>query len=151
MKLLKISNFTFFNNVFYAIDIWKFFNIHNLVVVCSFFEFGCLVILRFNATLTAKVISWQSVTLMCFLDFSHQYYHNFLCKATNYFSNMLQRWEAKIRRKKVDSTGYRTHNHQVLSPTRSLLTTRAGRGGAFEFGTTSKCCIREWVKTVKVK
>ena len=30
-------------------------------------EFG------FNATLTSKVISWRSVTHMCFLGFSHQY------------------------------------------------------------------------------
>ena len=30
-----------------------------------------------NATLTAKVISWRSVTYMCFLTFSHQYQHNF--------------------------------------------------------------------------
>ena len=35
--------------------------------------FHKLVILRFNATLTAKVISWRSVTHMCFLAFSHQY------------------------------------------------------------------------------
>ena len=32
-----------------------------------------LVELEFNATLTAKVISWQSVTHMCFLAFSHWY------------------------------------------------------------------------------
>ena len=32
-----------------------------------------LVVLRFNATLTAKVISWRAVTHMCFLAFSHQY------------------------------------------------------------------------------
>ena len=31
---------------------------------------GCI---GFNATLTAEVISWQSVTHMCFLAFSHQY------------------------------------------------------------------------------
>ena len=31
------------------------------------------VVLRFDATLTAKVISWRSVTHMCFLAFSHQY------------------------------------------------------------------------------
>ena len=35
--------------------------------------FGWLVVLEFNATLTAKVISWRSVTHMCFLAFSHQY------------------------------------------------------------------------------
>ena len=35
-----------------------------------------LVVLEFNATLTAKVISWRlgrSVTHMCFLAFSHKY------------------------------------------------------------------------------
>ena len=32
-----------------------------------------LVVLGFNATLTSKVISWRSVTHMCFLAFSHQY------------------------------------------------------------------------------
>ena len=31
-----------------------------------------LVVLRFNATLTAKVISWRSVTHISFLTFSHQ-------------------------------------------------------------------------------
>ena len=36
-----------------------------------------LVILGFNATLTAKVISWRSESHMCFLAFSHQYLHNF--------------------------------------------------------------------------
>ena len=34
---------------------------------------GWLVVLRFNATLTAKVISWQSVMHMCLLAFLHQY------------------------------------------------------------------------------
>ena len=32
--------------------------------------FSWLVVLRFNTTLTAKVISWRSVTHMCFLAFS---------------------------------------------------------------------------------
>ena len=34
---------------------------------------GWLVVLGFHATKTAKVISWRSVTYMCFLAFSHQY------------------------------------------------------------------------------
>ena len=34
---------------------------------------GWLVVLEFNATLTAKVISRRSVTHICFLAFSHQY------------------------------------------------------------------------------
>ena len=40
VKLLKISNFTFFHNVFYAICILKSFNSHISVGVYSFFEFG---------------------------------------------------------------------------------------------------------------
>ena len=35
--------------------------------------FRWLVVLGLNATLTAKVISWRSVTHMCFLALSHQY------------------------------------------------------------------------------
>ena len=37
---------------------------------------GWLVGLRFNATFRTKVISWRSVTYMCFLAVSHQYQHN---------------------------------------------------------------------------
>ena len=40
VKFLKLSNFTFFHNVFYAICILKSFNSHISVIVCSFFEFG---------------------------------------------------------------------------------------------------------------
>ena len=36
-------------------------------------NYWLLAVLRFNATLTAKVVSWQSVTHMFFLAFSHQY------------------------------------------------------------------------------
>ena len=43
----------------------------------GFREFGWLVVSGFNATLTAKVISWRSMTHMCFLAFSHLYSHNF--------------------------------------------------------------------------
>ena len=39
--------------------------------------FGWLVVLGFNATSTAKVRSWRSVTHMYFLAFSHQCLHNF--------------------------------------------------------------------------
>ena len=40
VKLLKMSNFTFLHNVFYANCILKAFDSHTSVVVCSFFEFG---------------------------------------------------------------------------------------------------------------
>ena len=39
VKLLKMSNFTFFHHVFYATGILKTFNSHISVTVCSFFEF----------------------------------------------------------------------------------------------------------------
>ena len=81
-----------------------------------------MVVLGFYATLTAKVISWQSVTRMCCLAFLHQYYHNFLSKATNYFSHMLQhRWEAKILRKESSPQppGHKSH---------TLTTETSGRG-----------------------
>ena len=39
VKLLKCAILPFFHNVFYAICMLKSFNIHILVVVCSFFEF----------------------------------------------------------------------------------------------------------------
>ena len=42
MKLLKMSNFTFSHNVFYAIFILKSFNSNISFVVCSFFEFGTI-------------------------------------------------------------------------------------------------------------
>ena len=40
VKLIKMSNFTFFHNVFYAICILKSFNNHISFVTCIFFEFG---------------------------------------------------------------------------------------------------------------
>ena len=40
VKLLKMSNFTFFHNVFYAICIFKSFKNHISVIVSRFFEFG---------------------------------------------------------------------------------------------------------------
>ena len=52
----------------------------NQLCICSKLScslVGWLVVLGFDATLTAKVISWRSVTQMCFLAFSHQYQHNF--------------------------------------------------------------------------
>ena len=86
-NMLVTCIFSFFNNVF-----------RSLHILCCFKSGKCcagindwLVVLRFNSTLTAKVISWLSV--MCFLAFSHQYKHKFISKTTNYFSHMLQQSE----------------------------------------------------------
>ena len=43
-----------------------------------------LIVLGFNATWTAKVISWRSVTHMCFLAFSHQHLNNFSFQSHDY-------------------------------------------------------------------
>ena len=40
VKLLILSNFTFFHNVFYTVFLLKSFPSHISVFVCSFFEFG---------------------------------------------------------------------------------------------------------------
>ena len=40
VKLIKMSNFTFFHNVFYAILSFKSFNSHILVVIFSLFNLG---------------------------------------------------------------------------------------------------------------
>ena len=86
-------------------------------------KLGWLVVLGFNATLTAKVISWRSVTHMCFLAFSHKYKHSFS------FQNhrlLLSHASAVVRgentpERKFASTGDRTHSHQVMSLKRSPL------------------------------
>ena len=87
-----------------------------------------LVVLGFNVTLTAKVISWRSVTHMCFLAFSHQYIHNF---SFHSHRRLFSHASAEVRgentpERKFTSTGDRTHNHQVMSPTRSPLSHPGG-------------------------
>ena len=86
-------------------------------------QIGWLLVLGFNATLTAKVISWRSVTQLCFLAFSHQYEHEFSFESHGLlFSHAFAevRGENTPERNFV-STRDRTHNHQVMSPTHSPL------------------------------
>ena len=82
---------------------------------------GWLVVLGFNATLTAKVISWRSVMHMCFLAFSLQYQHNFSIQSHRLpFSHASAEVKGEnTPERKFASTGDRTHNHQVMNPTRS--------------------------------
>ena len=82
----------------------------------------------FNATLTAKVISWRSVTHMCFLAFSHQYLHNFSFQSYRLlFSHAsAEVGEKNTPERKLASSGDRTHNHQVMSLTRSPLSHPGG-------------------------
>ena len=87
-----------------------------------------VVVLGFNATLAAKVISWQSVTHMCFLAFSHQYQHNFSFQSHRL---LFSHASAEVRGKntlerKVASTGDQTQNHQVMSTTHSPLSYLGG-------------------------
>ena len=95
-----------------------------------------LVVLGFNTTLTAKVI-WRLVTHMCFPAFSHQYLHNLSFQSHRL---LFSHASAKARgentpERKVASTRDRTHNHQVMSPTRSPL---SHRGRAMKNNSDSK-------------
>ena len=65
VKLFKMSNFTFFHNVFYAICILKSFHSHISVVVCSFLEFGTVskwCIWKWIKRLTKGKSNWQVLT-----------------------------------------------------------------------------------------
>ena len=92
----------------------------SIQISCDMYlRLGWLVLLGFNATL----ISWQSMTHMCFLAFSHQYLHNFSFQSHRL---LFTHASAGVRGEntpegKVASTGDRTHTHQVMSPTRSPL------------------------------
>ena len=91
-------------------------------------KIGWLVVFGFNTTLTAKVISWWSVTHTCFLAFSHQYRHNFSFQSQQL---LFSHTSAGVRgentpERKVASTGDRTHNHQVMSQTCSPLSHLGG-------------------------
>ena len=83
-----------------------------------------LVVLGFNATLTAKVISWRSVTHMCFLAVSHNFY--FQSHQLLFSHASLEVRGGNTPERKVASTGDRTHNHQVMSTTRSPLSHPGG-------------------------
>ena len=100
---------------------WKF--ILSLMSVCLI---GWLVVFGFYATLTAKVISWQSVTNMCFLAFSHNFsFQSHRLLFSHAFAEV--RGENTPERK-FASTGDRAHNHQVMS-----LTPLSHPGGACVF------------------
>ena len=87
---------------------------------------GWLVVLGFNATLTAKVISSLSVTHMCFLAFSHRYNVSFQSHGLLFLHASAEVRGENTPERKVASTGDRTHNRQVTSPTRSPLSHPGG-------------------------
>ena len=91
---------------------------------------SCLVVLGFNATLGAKVISWWSVMHMCSLAFSHQYLYNFPFQSHQL---LFSHASAEVRgentpERKFSSTGDQTQNHQVMSLTCSPLSSPARAG-----------------------
>ena len=99
-----------------------------------------LIVLGFNSTFTAKVISWRSVTHVCFLVLSQQYKHNFLSRSHRL---LFSHASAEVRgentlERKFASISYRTHNHQVMSQTRSPLSHRGRR--VVEQDQTARMC-----------
>ena len=89
---------------------------------------GRLVVLGSNTTLTAKVISWQSVMHMCFLAFFTPVLTQLTFKSHRLlFSHALAEVRGEDRpERKFASTGSQTHNHLVKSPTRTPLSHPGG-------------------------
>ena len=85
-------------------------NIRPIVEIAVFHYPGLTWI--FNTSLIAKVTSLRSVTRMCF-QAQTSTNTTFLSKATDYFSHMAQRWEAKIH-----------HNESLPQPSIERTTTR---------------------------
>ena len=80
-----------------------------------------------NATLTAKVISWQSVTHMCFPGFFTPVLTQiFFPKPPTTFHTSAEVRGENTSERKVATTGNRTYNHQVMTPTRSPLSHPGG-------------------------
>ena len=82
-----------------------------------------LVLLGFNATLTAKVISWRSVTNIYVSWLSYTSITQlFFPKPPTILSHASAEVGSEITpERKFASTGDRTHNHLVMSPTHSPL------------------------------
>ena len=95
-----------------------------LAVMVRLMLVGWLVVLGFNAALTAKVISWRSETHIYFPGFlTPVLTQPFLPKPPTTFPTCFCRGERRnAPERKVASAGGRTHNHQVMSPTRSRAT-----------------------------
>ena len=117
------QHFFLFPLCFQKFSSLKSSNLYHTLIILTPPEGNRLVVLGFNATLTAKVISWRSVTHMCFLAFSHQYYWNFSFQSHRLlFSHASAEARCEnMPERKFASTGDRTHNHQIMSPTCSPL------------------------------
>ena len=85
---------------------------------------GWLVVLRFNAALTAKAVGDTHV----FPGFPHTSTNtNFFPKPPTTFLTCFNKGESENSPKRnFASTGSRTHNHQSMSPTRSPLSHPGG-------------------------
>ena len=81
-----------------------------------------LVVLGFNATLTAKAIISRSLTHMCFLAFiAVLAIFSFQSHRLLFLHALAEVGSENTPERKFTSTGFRTHNHQVMSPARSRL------------------------------
>ena len=67
VKLLKMSNFAFFHNVFYAICILKSFNSHVSIVIFSFFEFGAASKLSITERVKCAIIIGKNGSIDIFI------------------------------------------------------------------------------------
>ena len=120
---------------------------HFQTKICWYFSFevhictllGKLVVLGFNATLTAKVISWQSVTHMCFLAFSHQYQHNFFPKPPTTFFTCFCRGERQKYAEKKSRLSQGSNSQPPGHESNMLTTEPCGQGCLERKRTTCNC------------
>ena len=102
---------------------------------------GRLVVLGFNVTLTAKVISWQQVTL------SHTSANTtFFSKLPTTFLTCFCRGARRKNtpERRFTSTMYQTHNHQVMSLTRSPLSHPGGAQQKCGFVKSESICRQQF-------
>ena len=108
------------------------------VCICYDWLIGWMVVLGFNATLTAKVISCRSVTHTCVSWLSHT---SRPTNTTFFFQShrlLCSHASAGVRdentpERKFASTGYQTHNHKGTSPKRSPLSHPGGAVFSMKF------------------
>ena len=110
-----------------------------LVALTLTLRAGWLVVLGFNATLTAKVISWRLVTHACFPAFSPVLTQLSFQSHRLLFSHASAEVRGKsTKERKFASTRLRTHNHQVMSLTCSPLIHPGGVGSVQDLRTGSR-------------
>ena len=99
-----------------------------------------LIVLGFNATLTAEVISWRSMMHICFLAFSDCTNTTFFPVPPIIFSHASEMRGENMPERKFAATRYQTHNLQVFSQRCSPLSFLGGLNNSLDNLLSSQGC-----------